>query len=74
MNGPSPAPQPVLDEWRDLAERENAYGFESGDPFMVDPEYRVDIRLTGCLAGHRSRIWRRQRCDLRRLMAWNLDG
>ena len=37
---------PVLDEWRDLVEREDAYGFEPGDPFMVDPEYRVDIRLT----------------------------
>ena len=37
---------PVLDEWRDLVERENAYGLEPGDPFMVDPEYRVDIRLT----------------------------
>jgi len=37
---------PVLDEWRDLVEREDAYGLEPGDPFMLDPEYRVDIRLT----------------------------
>ncbi len=37
---------PVLGGWSDLAERENAAGLESGDPFMVDPEYRVDIRLT----------------------------
>jgi len=37
---------PVLDEWRDLVGREDANGLESSDPFMVDPGYRVDIRLT----------------------------
>lgn len=37
---------PVLDEWRDLVEREEAYGLEPGDPFMVDPDYRADARLT----------------------------
>ena len=37
---------PVLNEWRDLVEREDRCGLEPGDPFMVDPEYRVDIRLT----------------------------
>ena len=37
---------PILDDWRDLGKREDAYGLKPGDPFMVHPEYRVDIRLT----------------------------
>lgn len=37
---------PVLDKWRDLVGREDAYGMQPGDPFMVDPDYRVDARLT----------------------------
>ncbi|WP_280203247.1 site-specific integrase [Nocardia cyriacigeorgica] len=37
---------PLLDEWRDLVEREESFGLDPGDPFMVDPDFRVDARLT----------------------------
>ncbi|MEU0500092.1 hypothetical protein [Nocardia sp. NPDC005998] len=41
-----PGRHPLLDEWRDLVEREESFGPDPGDPFMVDPDFRVDARLT----------------------------
>ena len=37
---------PFLADWGDLAEVEGSYGIDPGDPFMTDPHYRVDARLT----------------------------
>ncbi|MFF5992900.1 tyrosine-type recombinase/integrase, partial [Prauserella flavalba] len=37
---------PLLSEWVDLEVREEACRLDPGDPFMVDPDGRVDARLT----------------------------
>lgn len=37
---------PVLQRWADLDERESACRIDPGDPFVTDPNYRVDDRLT----------------------------
>jgi len=36
---------PFLADWGDLAEVEDSYGIDPGDPFMTDPDYRVDARM-----------------------------
>lgn len=41
-----PTPGPVEFDWGELIARERAVGIGSGDPFMVDPDCRVDARLT----------------------------
>ncbi|WP_344656725.1 integrase [Catenulispora subtropica] len=40
------AGHPMLRGWTDLDEREEACRIDPGDPFMTDPDYRVDARLT----------------------------
>ena len=42
----SPIPGPGKFDWSELAARERASGICPGDPYMVDPECRVDARLT----------------------------
>jgi site-specific recombinase XerD len=37
---------PILDEWADLADREEQMRIKPGDPFMLDPNHHVDARLT----------------------------
>lgn len=37
---------PLLESWGDLDEREASWNIDPGDPFLTDPEYRVDARLT----------------------------
>jgi hypothetical protein len=37
---------PVLQRWTDLSEREAACRIDPGDVFLVDPDHRVDARLT----------------------------
>ncbi|WP_344454306.1 site-specific integrase [Actinocorallia aurantiaca] len=36
----------LLESWADLEEREQASRVDPGDPFLTDPDYRVDARLT----------------------------
>ncbi|MEV6825565.1 site-specific integrase [Amycolatopsis sp. NPDC051102] len=37
---------PVLKRWTELEEREEAARIDPGDPFMLDPDWRADARLT----------------------------
>lgn len=37
---------PLLEGWGDLAEAEESLGIDPGDPFMSDPDHRVDARLS----------------------------
>jgi site-specific recombinase XerD len=37
---------PILDEWADLADREERMRVRPGDPFMLDPNLEADARLT----------------------------